>query len=100
MDRQTLQELQDKELLNHSVSYYSAKGAFCKPDCYVCKLLADNEVLWERLIDLTVDVWGGACPDCCTQPVMAGYWYLAGIKRRFNEEKVMVTKVNKAMVAE
>ena len=35
-------------------------------------LMGDSPKLWDRLLDLTVDVWGGAGPDCRIQPVLAG----------------------------
>lgn len=31
-------------------------------------LMAENPKVWSRMIDMTVDVWGSAGPDCCIQP--------------------------------
>ena len=32
-------------------------------------LLGESPKAWSKMLDLTVDVWGGAGPDYCTQPV-------------------------------
>lgn len=35
---------------------------------YKGQLMVENDIL-----NITVDVWGGAGPDCCTMPVLAGF---------------------------
>lgn len=32
------------------------------------KAILYEEKAWNRLLDLTVDVWGSAGPDCCIMP--------------------------------
>ena len=33
------------------------------------KAILYEEKAWNRVLDLTVDVWGSEGPDCCIQPV-------------------------------
>ena len=36
------------------------------------KAILYEEKSWNHILDLTVDVWGSAGPDCRTKPVLAG----------------------------
>lgn len=56
-------------LLERGFMRYKVKISLDKANLKRLKAILYEEKSWNRVLDLTVDVWGSAGPDCSTQPV-------------------------------
>jgi len=59
-------------LLERGFMRFKVKVSLDKANVKRLKAILYEQESWNRVLDLTVDVWGSAGPDCRTMPVLAG----------------------------